>query len=99
MSISNHLTGPSGLKPGTIIHAAESDLKKRAEVKGTDGGPGVSYAFLAGHVRRAESDGILKLLSLAIKRPRAGQNSSKRETRMIYSDIDLLKETRDILGE
>jgi hypothetical protein len=80
----------SGLKPRNILQAAEADLKRRERnVKRYQGELSSEvelYAFYGPHVRRAKNVG--HLLELAIKH--GAPKSKKKNTILIYGDVDLL---------
>lgn len=95
MSVSDHLTKVGGLKPANIVQAAQSDLRNRSRCVEEGEWLGRQYAFLSKHVRRSVTPA--ELIKRAIEdRDEEGhspaENSAKRNTRLIYGDLDLLRE-------
>lgn len=96
--LEEHGTQLMVLKPSSIWHAAMEDLKRRshnaditekAKKSSFFVGAYRQYAFHRDHVAKASTAN--DLIRLAIAQPGLGLNSGKRDTRLIYSDIELLK--------
>ena len=96
--LEEHGTQLMVLKPSSIWQAAMEDLKRRAHnAEITEKarksaffvGAYRQYAFHREHV--AKSSTANDLIRLAIAQPGLGQKSGKQHTRLIYSDIELLK--------
>ena len=84
-----HGTSLMKLKPKMIWQIAMADLGRRshnAQAHISDMKP---YAFCRQHVIKAESAN--DILRAAIADPERGRQSAKRDTRLLYSDIKLLK--------
>lgn len=84
------------LKPSMIWRCAMDDLERRRHNAGIGcpAGQGRTgeyqqYAFHRDHVAKAESAN--DILRAAIAQPGKGQASGKRDTRLLYSDVELLK--------
>ena len=90
--LEEHGTKLMALKPSSIWQAAMADLKRRAHnssVSKSGVGNYRQYAFHRFHVAKAATAN--DLIRSAIASPGLGQLSGKRDTRLIYSDVDLLK--------
>ena len=88
------------LKPMNLVQAAAADISRRsrniARHEGTLHDAMEPYAFTAAHVRRARDE--LHLLQLAKRQAmRRAPKTEKKNTRLIYSDVDLLKKAIAIL--
>lgn len=82
------------LKPNSILQAARQDLLTKAR-KAQDSEEWVKpYAFCRKHVKKAKS--VPDLLKAAMADLDRGLASSKYNTRLIYSDPDLLREAYEI---
>lgn len=88
------------LKPSSIWAAAMADLDRRARNCGREICDMEPYAFHAAHVSKADSANDLIRRAIrdievaAAKDPPMwgkGRRSSKYNTRLLYSDVDLLK--------
>lgn len=77
------------LKPKMIWDCAMADIARRERNKDCVGWP-EHYAFHRKHVLKAESAN--DIIRAAIKDIDLGRRSAKRDTRLIYSDPELLKE-------
>lgn len=77
------------LKPKMIWDCAMADMARRERNKDGRGRP-EHYAFHRKHVLKAESAN--DIIRAAIKDIDLGRRSAKRDTRLIYSDPELLKE-------
>jgi len=77
------------LKPGMIWRIAMADLDRAARNRGGSIGTMERYAFHRKHVKGAESAN--DILRAAIADPERGRVSDKPDTRLLYSDVDLLK--------
>lgn len=91
--LEQHGTTIIKLKPSMIWRIAMQDLERRERNKGhspaADIGGYVQYAFHRDHVAGANTaNDILRAAIADIER---GQNSDKPDTRLIYSDVELLK--------
>ncbi len=90
-----HGTTAGGLKPGSIISAAEADLRHRIENK-TGSRPLGSYHHYAFHrahvakVSKADQPTVAVLIMKALAEPGLGVASGKKSTRLIYKDQALL---------
>ena len=84
-----HGTQLMRLKPSMIWRCAMDDLERRERNRKADPGEYEQYAFCRSHVAKAESAN--DILRAAIIQPGKGQASGKRDTRLIYSDVELLK--------
>lgn len=94
-----HGTTLMQLKPSMIWRCAMDDLgrlqhNKRVAASAKEPpyqqqGEFKQYAFHRSHVLKAESANDIQ--RAAIKEPGKGQASGKRDTRLLYSDIELLK--------
>ncbi len=87
--LEEHGTQLMVLKPSSIWAAAMADLERRAynTAPGEDGFK--VYAFHRKHVLKATSAN--DILRAAIAEPGIGLASGKRDTRLLYSDVELLK--------
>jgi hypothetical protein len=95
--LQKHGTVAFKLKPGSIVTAAEQDLRIRQNKTADIDEPGRPYAFLCAHVRKAKTAG--ELIELALANPDKGLESGKYNTRLIYGDQDLLKAALQIAKE
>lgn len=86
--LEKHGTKAFRLPPSAILSAAKSDLALRKRKVMDKCEPGLQYAFIARHVRKAECPA--DLLEWALKERDRGLSSSKINTRLIYGDEDLL---------
>jgi hypothetical protein len=78
------------LKPGMIWRCAMDDLDRRERnLKRSDPSEMEEYAFHRDHV--AKSNSANDILRAAIADPVKGRISDKRDTRLLYADVDLLK--------
>ena len=77
------------LKPSSIWAAAMEDLSRRAFNKAAAGDSFRAYAFHRKHAIKAGTAN--DIIRAAIKEPGLGQASGKRDTRLLYSDVELLK--------
>jgi len=92
-----HGTKAFVLKPSAILGAATNDLKiKRLKAAGYEEG-NRPYAFHRDHVKKAKT--VRELLDLALDDPDRGVESAKYNTRMIYSDLDLLRGARELADD
>jgi rhodanese-related sulfurtransferase len=87
--LQRHGTVAFKLKPGSIVTAAEQDLRIRQNKKADIDEPGRPYAFVCAHVRKAKN--AAELIELALAHPEKGVDSGKYNTRLIYGDPDLLR--------
>ena len=85
-----HGTELSRLKPINIVQAAERDLRLRERKRENKADPEEQYAFDRRHVNRARD--IAHLIALAFFEP-YNARTTKRSTRIVYFDRDLLRET------
>jgi hypothetical protein len=88
------------LKPQNIVHAAEADLKRKARNKERvlEGDYSYEqYAFHRLHVRKSNT--AHDLIKWAIAEPGIGKPSAKRNTRLIYGDMELLTEAMRSFAE
>lgn len=88
--LEEHGTQLMVLKPSSIWAAAMEDLKRRAF--NTDKARADRfkvYAFHRKHVLKATTAN--DIIRAAIAEPGLGQASGKRDTRLLYSDVELLK--------
>lgn len=76
-------------KPSSIWAAAMADLERKRHNKQADVSSMRPYAFHRKHVAKAESAN--DLIRAALKEPGLGCASSKKSTRALYADVDLLK--------
>lgn len=83
-----HGTKLMQLKPSAIWSAAMQDLKRRASNL-ENPPPYQQYAFHRRHVLKANTAN--DIIRAAIEQPGLGQASGKKDTRMIYSDVELLR--------
>lgn len=77
------------LKPSMIWDCAMADLARRDCNKDYPPGKPEHYAFHRRHVEKAESAN--DIIRAAIADPGRGQRSAKRDTRLLYADVELLK--------
>ena len=89
--LENHGTKLMELKPSTIWSTAMEDLKRRENNRHDSGNPAKMkhYAFHRDHVKKAESAN--DVIRAALNEPEKGRRSTKYNTRLIYSDLDLLR--------
>jgi hypothetical protein len=85
------------LKPRNLIQAAEADLRRRAHNKrvyaeNLDAAI-ETYAFYAPHVRAARD--AKHLIEIAIARNSNAALTKKKNTRLIYDNVALLREALD----
>jgi hypothetical protein len=94
------------LKPRNLIQAADADLARRKRnmrryelaAQGVDCGDRVElYAFYAPHVRKAKT--AHDLIALALNRNAGALKCTKKNTRLIYGDLALLRDALTICGE
>lgn len=90
--LEEHGTKLMALKPSMVWQCAMDDLGRR-EHNATVGDGGVGeykqYAFHRRHVLKASTAN--DILRAAIEEPGLGRASGKRDTRLLYSDVDLLR--------
>lgn len=96
-----HGTTAGGLKPGSIVSAAEADLRRRIENKSGERPAGGyhHYAFHrahVAHVSKADQPTVAALIMKALAEPEIGTSSGKRSTRLIYKDQAILQEALQI---
>lgn len=88
------------LKPRNIIQAAEADLRrahKNQERAEHNDHHYEQYAFHRQHVRKSRD--ACELIRLALMNPTVADNTTKKNTRMIYGNARLLIEAlRDDVG-
>jgi hypothetical protein len=85
----------NSLTPGSIVGAAKSDLRLRAK-KAEDADPALQreqYAFHRKHVNKASDAG--HLMTLALDERDLGLESAKFNTRLIYTNVPLLRAARE----
>jgi len=91
--LEQHGTKLMQLKPSMIWRCAMDDIERRAHnhAVATNGNDGEfkHYAFHRRHVLKASTAN--DILRAAIAEPGLGQASGKRDTRLLYSDVELLK--------
>lgn len=82
-------TTMGGLKPINIVQAAEEDFKRieRNEQRSADY---EHFAFHRKHVHKAKT--IVGLIRLALENREVGAGSGKKNTRLIYKDVETLSE-------
>jgi hypothetical protein len=95
------------LRPSRLIAAAQEDLRRYYRNTDPNRSSIERYAFVAYHVRKVARrfDGWLEehvlgtaaemLLACAIADAERGQRSGKHWTRLIYSDVPLLRQARE----
>src|SRR5678815_1353898 len=89
--LADHGTELMVLKPSSLLQAAEADLKRRArnsDEAQTDAPSYEQFAFHRAHVRKAVD--AHDLLVRALMEPGLGASSGKYNTRLIYSNGELL---------
>jgi hypothetical protein len=87
--LEQHGTTIVKLKPGAIWRIAMADLERRERNKERGIGEYERFAFHRDHVAGANTaNDIIRAAIADIER---GQNSDKADTRLIYSDVELLK--------
>jgi hypothetical protein len=84
-----HGTKLMQLKPSMIWRCAMDDLDRKAYNKDPVPGQYKQYAFHRRHVIKASTAN--DILRAAIAEPGLGQASGKRDTRLLYADVELLK--------
>lgn len=82
-----HGTTMGGLPPSSVMYTAEEDMRRKERNK--NGEAYEQYAFHRRHVRKAKSPRML--LALAVAYREAGTGSHKKNTRLIYKDVETLK--------
>jgi len=94
--LADHGTQIVKLTPGSVLGAARADMKRKianAEIGkqpfGYSGYGYEHYAFHRRHVRRAVD--AADLLARASNEPEAGLTSKKYNTRLLYSDVQLIR--------
>ena len=87
--LEEHGTQLMVLKPSSIWSAAMEDLKRREFNKQAAGDSFRPYAFHRRHVIKASTAN--DVIRAAIAEPGLGIVSGKRDTRLLYSDVELLK--------
>lgn len=87
--LEEHGTKLMQLKPSMIWRCAMDDLDRRAHNKNTDATGMKQYAFHRKHVAKATTAN--DILRAAIAQPGLGQASTKKDTRLLYSDVELLR--------
>ena len=88
--LEQHGTVLMKLQPSVIWKCAMDDFERREHNKQADVAGMKPYAFHRKHVEGAESAN--DIIRAAIADPEIGQRSAKRDTRLLYSDVELLKE-------
>lgn len=89
--LEQHGTKLMQLKPSMIWNVAMTDLEKRAKNQ-HDGGAPVQYAQYAFHRRHViKASTANDIIRAAIEEPGLGLASGKKDTRLLYSDVDLLR--------
>lgn len=86
------------LKPQNVLQAADADMRRKE--LNTDPSrywPIEPYAFHRRHVRKAQT--AVELVELAVANPKLGEKSAKRDTKLLYGDVDLLKQAAEIARE
>lgn len=84
-----HGTQLHQLKPSSIVSAAEADLQLRDRKICKEVAPTAPYSFHRAHVRQSES--AIELLKRAVRAPDVGIASHKVCTRVIYSDVEMIR--------
>lgn len=84
-----HGTKLMALKPGMIWDCAMADLERRERNLQRPLDEQEQYAFHRKHVAKAKSAN--DIIRAALADPDRGQQSDKRDTRLLYSDLDALK--------
>ena len=97
--LAEHGTRLMELKPSSLLHAAQADLRRRARNsdKGFGGDSYEHFAFHRKHVRKAVD--VRDLLVRALMEPGLGQASGKYNTRLIYSSGETLLRAIHLAGE
>lgn len=94
--LEKHGTKAFRLPPSAIVGAAKNDLRRRAMKKNGEEAPTSSYAFRAADVRASKTPS--DLIAAAIKNHERGVASGKLNTRLIYGDVELLREALVLTG-
>ncbi len=93
--LEEHGTKLMQLKPSMVWRCAMDDLDRRshnAAVQAGGEGEFKQYAFHRRHVIKASTASTANdVLRAAIAEPGLGRASGKRDTRLLYSDVELLK--------
>jgi hypothetical protein len=92
--LAEHGTQLMMLKPCSLLRTAEADLVRRGRNEATEAGTYEHYAFHRKHVKKANT--AAELISLAAAEPDIGLASAKYNTRLIYSDTELLLAAREL---
>ena len=88
--LDDHGTKLMQLPPSAVVAAALADLRRRDHNNDPSLAPPYEqYAFHRLHVRMAKS--CAHLIELALASPDKGADSTKRLTRILYSDLELLR--------
>lgn len=87
--LEEHGTKLMQLKPSMVWRCAQDDLARKQHNRTADIATIKHYAFHRKHVMKAETPN--DILRAAIAEPGRGMASSKRDTRLLYSDVELLK--------
>ena len=87
--LEEHGTKLMQLKPSMIWKCAMDDLERRQHNSNAGIADIKHYAFHRRHVLKAETAN--DILRAAIENPGLGLASGKRDTRLLYSDVELLK--------
>lgn len=86
--LAEHGTTIITLKPSSLVQAAQADIARRRRNTDPQTTTFEHYAFHRAHVKKAAS--AAELISLAAAEPDLGSQSAKYNTRLIYSDAELL---------
>lgn len=89
MMLDEHGTEAFVLLPGSIIGAAEQDLRLRDLKAGKQASANEPYAFHRFHVARASS--AIDLIRIALSDLDQGLASGKRNTRLIYRQTNTMR--------
>ncbi len=87
--LEEHGTKLMALKPSMVWRCAMDDLERRDRNKLAQHGDYQQYAFHRRHVVKASTAN--DILRAAIEQPGLGQASGKKDTRLLYADVELLK--------
>ncbi len=85
--LADYGTKAIALKPSSIVHAAQNDLRTRG--RGTKAAAARWYLFCWAHVKDAK--GPADLIARALMDYGTGQASRDVHTRTVYRDLDLLR--------